>query len=69
MDLRAFGINADQGTIAAGRGGMAQDGEQEAEHFMVKLIATEKVRAGVRRHAVELCPNVTGRTKNRMARM
>ena len=32
---------------------------------MVKLIAAEKAKAGLR-HAV-VCPNVTGRTKNRIA--
>ena len=38
---------------------------QGAERFMAKWIAAEKVRAGVR-HAV-VCPNVTGRTKERIA--
>ena len=40
--------------------------EQGAEHFMAKWIAAEKVRAGLR-HAAVLCPNVTGRTKERVA--
>ena len=44
-----------------GRGGTAQDDEQRAELFTVKLIAAEKVRAGVQ-HAV-VCPNVIERTK------
>ena len=65
-DLRAFGINADQWTTAA------QD-EREwrrtaglgPEHFMGKWIAAEEARAGLR-HAV-VCPNVTGRTKERIA--
>ena len=39
--------------------------EQRAERFMVKWIAAEKARAGLR-HAV-VCPNVTGRTKKRIA--
>ena len=39
--------------------------EQGAEHFMAKWIAAEKDRAGLR-HAV-ICPNVTGRTKERIA--
>ena len=39
--------------------------EQGAERFMAKWIAAEKARAGVR-HAV-VCPNVTGRTKERIA--
>ena len=41
----------------------AQVGEQEAEHFMAKWIAAAKARAGLR-HTV---PNVTGRTKERIA--
>ena len=39
--------------------------EQGAEHFMAKWIATEKANAGLR-HAV-VCPNVTRRTKERIA--
>ena len=65
-DLRAFGINADQWTTAA------QDdrkwrrtAEQRAEHFIAKWIASVKARAR-QRHAV-VCPNVTGRTKERIA--
>ena len=65
-DLRAFGINADQWTTAA------QDevewhktAEQGKERFMAKWIAAEKVGAGAR-HAV-VYPNVTGRTKERIA--
>ena len=48
-----------------GRGEMAQGVEQGAEHFMAKWIAEQKARAGLR-HAV-VCPNVTGRTKERIA--
>ena len=48
------------------RGGMVQnDGIREVEHFMAKWIAAEKARAGLR-HAVA-CPNVMGRTKERIA--
>ena len=38
---------------------------QGAEHFMAKWIVAEKAKAGLR-HAV-VCPNVTGRTKERIA--
>ena len=40
--------------------------EQGAEQFMAKWIVAEKTKAGLR-HAV-VCPNVTGRTKKRMAK-
>ena len=66
-DLRAFGINPDQWTAAAqDEGERRRTAEQGAEHFMVKWIVAEKVRTGLR-HAV-VCPNVTGRTKGRIAR-
>ena len=39
--------------------------EQGAEHFMAKWIAADKAKAGLR-HAV-VCPNVTGRTEERIA--
>ena len=48
-----------------GRGGIAQNGRTRAEHFMAKWIAAEETKAGLR-HAV-VCPNVTGRTKERIA--
>ena len=65
-DLRAFGINADQWTTAAqDEGKWRRTAEQGAERFMAKWIAAEKVKAGLR-HAV-VCPNVTGRTKKRIA--
>ena len=65
-DLRAFGINADQWTTAAqDEGEWRRTAEQGAEHFMAKWIAAEKNKAGLR-HAV-VCPNVTGRTKERIA--
>ena len=38
--------------------------EQRAQHFMAKWIVAEKAKAGLR-HAV-VCPNVTGRTKERI---
>ena len=44
-----------------GRGGIAQDGGTRGG----TLVAAEKARAGLR-HAV-VCPNVTGRTKERIA--
>ena len=65
-DLRAFDINADQWTTAAqDEGEWRRTAEQGAERFMAKWIAAKKVRAGLR-HAV-VCPNVTGRTKERKA--
>ena len=56
-DLRIFGIHPDKWTIAA-----QDDG---AKFFMTKWIAAERTRAALR-HAV-ICPNVTGRTKERVA--
>ena len=69
-DLRAFGINADRWTTVAqdiyyGEGEWRKAAEQGTERFMAKWIAAEKARAGLR-HAV-VCPNVTGRTKDRIA--
>ena len=59
-DLRAFGINADQWTtVAQDEGEWRRTAEQGAEHFMAKWVV------GLR-HAV-VCPNVTGRTKKRIA--
>ena len=64
-DLRAFGINVDQWTTAVqSEGEWRRTAEQGAEHFMAKWIAAEKAKAGLR-HAV-VCPNVTGRTKQRI---
>ena len=64
-DLRTFVINADQWTTAAqDKGEWRRAAEQGAEHFIAKLIATEKARAGIL-HAV-VCPNVTGRTEERI---
>ena len=65
-DLRAFGIYADQWTTAAqDEGEWRKTAEHGAEHFMAKWIDAEKARAGLR-HAV-VCPNVTGRTKEKIA--
>ena len=65
-DLRAFGINADQWTTAAqDEGEWRRTAEQGAEYFMAKWIVAEKARAGLR-HVVA-CPNVMGRTKERIA--
>ena len=64
-DVRAF-TNADQCTTAAqDEGEWRRTAEQGAEHFMAKWIVAEKTKAGLR-HAV-VCPNVTGRTKERIA--
>ena len=38
--------------------------EQAAEHFIAKWFAAEEARAGLRPAVV--CPNVTGRTKERI---
>ena len=65
-DLRAFGINADQWTIAAqDEGEWRRTAGQGAGHFIAKWIAADRAKAGLR-HAV-VCPNVTGRTKKRIA--
>ena len=65
-DLRAFGINADKWTTAVqNEGEWRRTVEQGAGHFMAKWVAALKAKAGVR-HAV-VCPNVTGRTKERRA--
>ena len=65
-NLRAFGINADQWTTAAqDEGEWRRTAEQGAKHLMAKWIVAEKTKAGLR-HAV-VCPNVTGRAKERIA--
>ena len=51
-------------TAAQNEGEWCRTVEQRAEHFMAKWIAAEKTRAGLR-HGV-VCPNVTGKTKERM---
>ena len=65
-DFRAFSINADQWTTAAqDEGKWRRMAEQGAERFMAIWITAEKARSGLR-HAI-ICPNVTGRTKERIA--
>ena len=65
-DFRVFGIDPDKWTIAAqNEGKWNRTAKQRAESFMTRWIAAERARAALR-HA-ELCPNVTGRTKERVA--
>ena len=65
-DLIAFGINANQCMTAAQEEGEGRStAEQGAEHFMAKRIAAEEARAGLW-YAV-VCPNVTERTKEKIA--
>ena len=65
-DLGAFAINADKWTTAAqDEGEWRRTAEPGVEHFLAKWIVVEKTKAGLR-HAV-VCPNVTGRTKKRIA--
>ena len=52
-------------SAAQDEGEWRKTAEQRAEHFMAKWIAAGKAKAGLR-HAV-VCPNVTGRTKKRIA--
>ena len=52
-------------TAAQNEGEWRRTAEQGAEDFMAKWIVAEKTKAGLR-HAV-VCPNVTGRTKKRIA--
>ena len=65
-DLIAFGINADQWmTEVQDERERLKKAEQGPERFMAKRIAAERASAGLR-HAV-VCPNVTRRTKERIA--
>ena len=65
-DFRVFGIDPDKWTIAAqDEGEWHRTSKQGAEIFMTKWIVAERARAALR-HA-ETCPNVTGRTKERVA--
>ena len=65
-DPKAFGINADHWTTTAqDEGEWRRTAQQGAERFIAKRIAAEKARAGLR-YAVA-CPNVTGKTKERIA--
>ena len=52
-------------TAAQDEGEWRRTAEQGREHFTAKCIVAEKTKAGLR-HAV-VCPNVTGRTKKRIA--
>ena len=48
-DLRAIGINADQWTtVAQDEGEWRRRVDQGAEHFMAKLLAAAKAKAGLR---------------------
>ena len=68
-DLRAFDTDADQWTTAAqDKEGWSKTAEQGADVSSWRnnfLVAAEKARTGLR-HTV-VCPNVTGRTENRIA--
>ena len=64
-NLGTFGINADYWTAAQDEGEWRETTGRGAERFMAKLVAAEKIRAGLR-HSV-VCPNVTGRTRGRIA--
>ena len=55
----------DATTAAQDEGEWRRTTEQGAEHFMEKYIVAEKTKA-VLLHAV-VCPNVTGRTKEKIA--
>ena len=48
-----------------GREGMAQNGRTRGGTFHGELIAADEARAGLRHEVV--CPNVTGRAKERIA--
>ena len=66
-DLRVFGIDPEKWTIVAqDEGECHRKTKQGVELFMTKWIAVERARAELLRHA-EACPNVTGRTKERVA--
>ena len=63
---RSFRHQRGQWTTAAqDEGEWRRTAEQGAEYFLAKWIIAEKAKAGLR-HAV-VCPNVTGRTKERIA--
>ena len=64
-DIRVFGIDPDKWTIAAqDEREWHRTAKQGAESFMTRWIAAERARAALR-HA-ETCPNVTGRTNERV---
>ena len=65
-DLKVFSIHPDMLTIAVQyEGEWHKTAEQGAEIFMTKWIVAERARIALQ-HAV-VCPNVTGRTKERVA--
>ena len=65
-DFRLFGIDPDKWTIAAqDEGEWHRTAKQGAESFKERWIAAGRARAALW-HA-ETCPNVTGRTKERVA--
>ena len=58
-------VNLKKPAFVQDEGEWRRTAEQGAELFMAKWIAAERTKAGLR-HAV-VCPNVTGRTKERIA--
>ena len=64
-DLRVFGIHPKWVIAAQDEGEWHRTAKQGAESFITKWIAAERARAALR-HTV-MCPNVTGRTKERVA--
>ena len=65
-DFRIFGIDPDKWTIAAqDEGEWHRTAKQGAESFMTRWIAAARASAALR-HA-ETCPNVTERTRERVA--
>ena len=66
-DLRAFSINTDQRTTAAeDEGEWRRTAEQGSGHFMAEWIVAEKIKEAGLRHVL-VCPNVTGRTEERIS--
>ena len=63
--MKKSGCGVSWTTAAQDEGEWRRTAKQGAEHFMAKWIVAEKAKAGLR-HAVA-CPNVTGRTKKRIA--
>ena len=65
-DLRAFGINADQWTTTAQDEGNGAGRRNKGRNLLWRRNGSpEKARAGLR--CAVVCPNVTGRTKERIA--
>ena len=62
---QSFRHTSTSGRLQSRTRGNGAERQQGAEHFMAKWIVAEKAKAGLR-HAV-VCPNVTGRTKERKA--